>query len=692
MIEKVIPANLQWDEDQVPRSDKFGDLYFSAENGLDESRHVFLNGNNLTDRWANLTKGDVFVIAETGFGSGLNLLAAAELWEQIAHPEARLHYLSIERFPILSSDLLRCHRRWPSLTPLSDRLASLYPHLTAGYHRFNLTEKITTTLIFDDITAGLSSLCPPLEPTLWHHRPFSVDAWFLDGFAPAKNPDMWQPDIYPLINRLSKTGSTLATFTAAGDVRRALKHWGFDVAKVPGYGRKREMLTATFSLDNQIEATLPKPEHKKPVACWTLSEPTTSVYDSASPSDSSIGIIGAGIAGATLANALARRGKKVCVYDKAPCPASGASGNPLVALYAKLSPDAGDLEDFMLSNMTFSQAYYSNLIATHPERHLGEQCGLIQLPRDGSEREKMMRISERLAHAKEFVSFETSDALSKISNISVQTEGLYFPNSGWMNGPETCTALLDQNHIQVRNNAEVEHLQTVDGKWQLDFADGKSARHAQLIICNAKDSDTFTQLQWLPTRSIRGQISMIPSPSGIVNLKTVICRETQVTPAVGGLHCIGATYGLDDASTDLRQQDHAQNIKKLCAMLAGNFATNLLAPNADESYAGRASVRCTTPDYLPIVGAVPRYDEFISQFAKLSKDSKSHIPFPAPVEPNLFVNVGYGSRGYSYAPLCAETLASQICGEPPALPDYLVRATHPARFLVRDLIRGKINI
>lgn len=252
----------------VPRSEIFDDVYFSAENGLAETQHVFLDGNNLPENWKHK---DRFVIAETGFGTGLNFLSAWKLFDETCSKNQTLHFISIEKYPlepdeiyeylhpllssraersvseVKSKDLIKSDEEEDPSTSLHsgrdnkiswlnylEKLCAHYPLKLPGFHRVHVKENITLTLIFDDINEAL----PRLNA--------QIDCWFLDGFKPSTNPQMWSEILFKEMNRLSKPGATFATFTAAGAVKRGLQNAGFNVQKVPGFGRKREMLTGEF--------------------------------------------------------------------------------------------------------------------------------------------------------------------------------------------------------------------------------------------------------------------------------------------------------------------------------------------------------------------------------------------------------------------------------------------------------------
>jgi tRNA 5-methylaminomethyl-2-thiouridine biosynthesis bifunctional protein len=226
-------ADIIW-RDGLPYSKAFDDVYFSSDNGLLETDYVFMDGNNLVTRWQSLKQPD-FCIIETGFGTGLNFLSAARCWLMHAPTNARLKFISLEKYPLTLSDLELALLRWPELNEFSHEMLLHYQHLLADGHCYLFNGRIQLRLCLGDALQQLTVLNS------------TADAWFLDGFAPAKNPDMWQDALFKEMGRLSQHGTSFATFTSAGKVRRSLTAAGFVVTKRPGFGRKREMLTGTFS-------------------------------------------------------------------------------------------------------------------------------------------------------------------------------------------------------------------------------------------------------------------------------------------------------------------------------------------------------------------------------------------------------------------------------------------------------------
>ena len=674
-VKKISAAELVWDEQGQPRSKAFGDLYFSAENGLEESRHVFLQGNQLQERWASLQENQVFVIAETGFGSGLNLLAAAALWNRTAPKTARLHFISTELFPMKVGQLRRILCHWPELSGLTDKLISQYPLLTPGFHRFELSEQISVTLIFDEVEAGLANLCPTLATELWGYRNWGVDAWFLDGFAPSQNPDMWSDQLFALINRLSSDSATIATFSCAGVVKRGLKEWGFSIEKVPGYGRKREMLTARREPDAPIDLERQQQNYRRVSPCWHLDARQADKPEK-------VAIIGAGIAGCTTAEALARRGIQSTLIDAGPGLASGASGNPQAALYARLSPDTGDLEDFCLHALAYARNYYA---ARLTDRHLGNLCGLVQLPRSDKEREKMQRLAERFTEAPELVELLQAEQLSEKAGLKIDSDGLWLPASGWVHGPNFNQSLLQRSGAELIANTRITAIDHNQGRFSLLSEQQAIGEFDAVILCSAMGTLFHPPASWLPIKPIRGQISFLENLAETQALKTVLCRETYLTPAYSGQQSVGATYELNTDNPLLKREDHQTNLDELQKLLGLNRPLELDI----EQMQGRASTRTTTPDYLPMVGTLPSREIFADQYADWRKDRKRPISKAHQSISGLYLNLGYGSRGYVYAPLCAELLAAKIARQPEPVSMDMQRSLHPARFLLRSLSRNR---
>lgn len=217
---------------EILRSKKFDDVYFSADDGLAETRHVFLDSNHLPNDWQGKSN---YVITETGFGTGLNFLAVWSLFKHSALPDQMLDFISIEKYPLQPDLIAEALKPWrDDIGDELDALIDQYPPLMSGVHRLFFDKNVRLTLFFDDIEQAL----PKIEAR--------VDAWFLDGFRPATNPEMWTQNVFDQMALISKQGTRYATFTAAGDVRRGLEKAGFSVEKIPGFGKKRDMICGQY--------------------------------------------------------------------------------------------------------------------------------------------------------------------------------------------------------------------------------------------------------------------------------------------------------------------------------------------------------------------------------------------------------------------------------------------------------------
>lgn len=681
--EKLDAANIQWDEKGQPISSRYDDIYFSCQSGIDETRYVFLENNHLPQRWRELpaqTNG-CFTIGETGFGTGLNFLATVQLWRQIAPANWRLHFISVEKYPLSRLDLHKSLSLWPELTTLATELEENYPPLVSGFHRLTLYDsQVDLTLLFGEAATTLEQLKTCSHPNFCRGNGPIVDAWFLDGFAPSKNPDMWSKHLFQTIADLSNANTTFATFTSAGAVKRGLASVGFAVKKVAGFGHKRDMLRGVFG--NPVKTAAQNTKHTAP---WYLNLTSSSYNHSAGVQQTAI-VIGGGIAGCTTANALARRGWRVSLLERHQRLAAEASGNPQGIIYPKLSKQDSTLSRFGLYGLIYASHFYRRYWR---DNKYGEPCGVLVLPETKKQVAEFPAIAERFLSSPELVRFCRREELASVSNIELNApHGLFFPNLGWVAPPAICTALVNHDNIRIIHG-NAHQLIYQDNGWSVFDAKGNSlARANTVVIASGNNTAQFTQTTHLPLKPIRGQITVVPEPtvSGNKTLRTVICGAGYIAPVHNGYLTLGATYNIGDDCPDVRHQDHHANLQKIRATDA---ALQSFLPENTKQLSGRVGFRCTTPDYLPIVGPAPQLELMQQRFALLRKNARAHIPLPGCYYPGLYVNCGYGSRGFSYAPLAAELLATQICNEPAPLERNLVIALNPARFLIRALKRAE---
>ncbi|MBW4936365.1 bifunctional tRNA (5-methylaminomethyl-2-thiouridine)(34)-methyltransferase MnmD/FAD-dependent 5-carboxymethylaminomethyl-2-thiouridine(34) oxidoreductase MnmC [Marinobacter sp. F4206] len=604
---RIESAEIQW-RDGVPESSRFGDVYFSRDNGLAESRYVFLAHNGLPDRFNSVPAGGCFVIAESGFGTGLNFLAAWQAWRE-RRPEhaATLHFVSVERFPLSREDLSRALELWPELSPLASQLVDHYPPLTRGVHRILFDGgRVRLTLYFGDVLEALETLN------------FRADAWFLDGFAPSMNPEMWLDKAMAEIRTHSKPGTTLATFTSVGRIRRALASAGFEMQKTRGYGRKRDMLTGNLPL-------APGTEHQA--------------------AQGSVAVVGSGIAGCLLAHNLAERGIAVTLIDSSSTSGSGASGNRQGATYVKLGVDFNDQSELALSALLFSQRRYADYRDQywHP-------TGLLQLAWNEQEHDRQQRFLGRNDYPVEILYPVSQERASQLTGVPTQTGGLWFPHSGWLEPSNLCRTLAEHPGINRAFDFKVTRLAPVEGQWCLSSVAGDNIVADRVVICAGHESPELLPIKGsFRFKSIRGQVTHLEEET-VRAPRAVICGPRYLNPAHAGIAVTGASFDLRDMNPSPTATSNQENLSELNTMLPGVLA----GPSATgTSTQGRVGFRCTTHDYQPVA------DELQDAEGKTVR--------------GLYLCTGLGSKGLTYAPLLAEYLADRLSGQPECLPARLSR-------------------
>ncbi|PHM72657.1 bifunctional tRNA -methyltransferase MnmD/FAD-dependent 5-carboxymethylaminomethyl-2-thiouridine oxidoreductase MnmC [Xenorhabdus sp. KJ12.1] len=669
----ISSATLSWNEQGTPISEQFDDVYFSNQDGLEETVYVFLKGNHFPQRFNTHPRSDC-VIAETGFGTGLNFLA---IWRAFSafrqqSPDAtlnRLHYISFEKYPLKIADLKNAHQRWPELQPFSEKLCQQWPLPLSGCHRLILDNgAITLDLWFGDVNELLPKITSGLKS--------KIDAWFLDGFAPAKNPQMWSEQLFTSMAKFSRPEGTFATFTSAGLVRRGLQEAGFDVKKIKGFGRKREMLTGT------LLPTVHNPSSDTP---WFTRQSATYTDD--------IAIIGGGIASALTALALLRRGAKVTLYCQDEHLAQNASGNQQGALYPLLNGQNDPLERFFTSAFTFARRQYDHL--TDQGVLFDHQWdGVSQLAYDEKSDKKISGILQTVWPEEIAVEMDRQQ-LSQISGLDVNYHGVHYPQGGWLYpGQLTQEAikLAQQRGMCTHFNHKIIRLAQYENGWQLHIEHQGQVQlktHKVVVIANGHCLPQFEQTEKLPVTAVRGQVSHIPTTKHLSQLKSVLCYDGYMTPAnpQNQYHCIGASYQrnfLDIEYSTVEQQENRDRLLKC-------FPDVEWVKEVDISEnKSRQGIRCVIRDHMPMVGNVPVLKEILKKYANLPQQMQSGEKIDeSPCYPDLFVIGALGSRGLCSASLSAELLAGQIFGEALPLDDETLAALNPNRFWVRKLLRGK---
>lgn len=622
---RLEPARLEFSPDGTPFSAAYGDVYHSAHGGPEQARHVFLGGNDLPQRWQGRHR---FVILETGFGLGLNFLATWQAWRNDPQRCSRLHFVSFEKHPFNAADLAIAHRAWPEFAALAEDLQKHWPPLTPGVHRIFLDKRqVVLTLVFGDATTQLRVIDA------------AADAFYLDGFSPARNPELWTPEVCKALARLAAPGATLATWSVAGHVREALAAAEFDLEKRPGFAGKRQMLVGRFRSR--------RPDRHKP------------------PEERRAIVIGAGVAGCTTAHALAAAGWQVTVLEQADGPATGASSNLAGVLRPLPSAD-----DNRLSRLTRAGYLATRALLTATPGIRWSPCGVMHLGRDAAHEAQQRHAVEALCLPPELVQFIERDDASARIGWPVGNGGWFFPNGGWVQPPSVCRAALAAfpDRVDFRPATAVDRIFWQKSQWQALAADGSVIAEAPtLVMASGHLAPRFEQFAWLPQRAARGQVTHLPA-GATPPLPHVVCKHGYAMPEVDGLRLIGATMQVGDADASLRVADHVENLGRLDLSLPG-FATGL----DPASLTGRVGFRPMSPDRLPIVGAVPDTSA-LKPNARLNS---------MPRLPGLWCVQGFGARGIVWSALMADLLVSRIEGEPLPLENDLVDAVDPARFLLK---------
>ena len=637
MASTLVPAAPAFDADGTPWSPAYRDVYHSADSGPGQAAHVFLGGNDLPARWAG---AGVFTIVETGFGLGLNFLAIRRAWRGSAARPGRLHYVSIEKHPFLREGLAELHVRYPELAEFASELRAAWPLPLPGLHRLHFEDgRVTLTLAFGDIADVLRRLR------------LGADAFFLDGFAPERNPDMWTPAVMKGLARLARPGATAATYTAARSVRDALAAAGFVPGLRTGFGRKRSMLAARYA----------------PVGVRRSAPPEQPRW-----SERRAIVIGAGLAGAAACERLSSRGWRIDLVERRAAPAMEASGIAAGIFHPHVSRD-----DSILSRLTRAGSFYAlrhwRALEAAGRRFAWSRCGCLQMATDAKEEARMGATVHALGFPPEYVDYLPRASARNRTGIELRAGGWWFPEGGWVRPAELVAAQLsiaaERGMVAFHAGVGVHALASDGTHWQARAADGAIIASAPVVVlANAEDAARLAP-PGAPLKRVRGQLSLLPAES-VPALRAVVAGAGHLAPAADGAAVVGATYDFDDEDTEPREEGHAGNLARLENLLPGASAG--LDP---ARLAGSVGFRCVSADRLPLMGAFP--------------DAATPGPRDLPRAAGLYGLIALGSRGLTWAALGAELVACTIEGEPPPLEGDLLDAVDPTRFALRRLRRGK---
>ncbi|VVE46503.1 bifunctional tRNA (5-methylaminomethyl-2-thiouridine)(34)-methyltransferase MnmD/FAD-dependent 5-carboxymethylaminomethyl-2-thiouridine(34) oxidoreductase MnmC [Pandoraea anhela] len=663
-IGPITPAQPSTTEDGTPYSDTFEDVYHSTGGALGQARYVFLGGNGLPERWRG--RGQ-FVIVETGFGLGLNFLATWAAWRDDPQRPARLHFVSVEKHPFRALDLRRMlepmlvQPGMTELAPLVQRLCDMWPSPVAGWHRLELAPGVVLSVGFGDA----SELLPSLR--------VGADAFYLDGFSPSKNPDIWTPDIFKTLGRLARDGATLATYTAVGQVRRDLIAAGFQVARQHGYGPKRSMLAGPYAPPYRMRRYDP-PAAPTPRA----SHPREAI------------VVGAGMAGAAMARRLVARGWRVRLFERAQAPGTAASGNPAGVFHPQLSAD-----DNVLSRLTRAGFLYAlSQWRTLPGGLPGRADGLLQVAATEAEAHALQQLMAAHAYPEAYAKWVDASQASALAGETLTHGGVWYPEGGWLAPAMLCRAELVAAgpSLDARYGVSVAQLvRRDDGRWAALDETGRELAVADAVVVTAADVSQkllapYLDPAFVPVRRVRGQLTFLP-PDALPSLRVPVCGDGYVAPSplAGAGPVTGATYGFDDPAETVRLADHQANLRRLAALLPAHAEAfgdaGLASERAAAELGGRTAFRALAPDRLPMAGQLPDMRAIEPQRRRLSGGHLRDLPRLD----GLYASFAFGSRGLVFASLCAELVASQLEGEPWPIGSDLADAIDPARYLMQAL-------
>ena len=568
---------------EAPVSTAFDDIYFSFDNGLAETHNVFLKACGLPERFEGR---DMFTVAELGFGSGLNFLALWKMWKtHRPSPNARLHFVSVEGYPLSREQLTEALAQWGELEDEANALIAAWPSRTPGQHIIDFEESgVRLMLCHDQVLPALNNLT------------LSADCWFLDGFTPSKNPDMWSEAVMQRVYDLSAGGCKVGTFTVAGSVRRALAAAGFEVSKQPGFGRKRERLEA-------IKPQAPS----KPISVGShTTEPPI--------------IIGAGIAGASLARSFLMRAVTPIIIDSPNNDA--ASANPVAIVKPRLDLQDRPESRFFLAAYLYAQAVYSGdgLL----------RRGAAHMAKSEAEQIRFEKLVQCAALPPEHLDYLSPEALTRKTGLAHDYAGLWFDRAPIIDPVKICARFTNGAETI---SATVKTLRRNDDHWQVIGQDGEviaQSRHVYLTA-GAGTAALYPQLSDT-VRYKRGQITLAKE-EGNSDSGSFLAPLTYGGYAVphGEQIILGATHTPRNAPAPNAVTEHEDQANIDAFIAAGGFPVT--------AQGARASVRVTTANTLP----------------------KLMSP-----EPGLTVITGLGGRGFAFAPLLAE---QAVCAH--------IKAPHP---------------
>lgn len=672
---------------KILQNSDFADIYFSSETPFCESEFVFLQANNLLERFKN-HQSSTFHIVETGFGTGINFITTLALFTKFKRdfPNAKLQYLffsSIEKYPFNQSQLTQIYANFNQHSEICAKILAQYPYTVNGIHRleFHLGDKnnpvsVFLDLNFNDIDIALDSF--------GEYMFTKIDCWFLDGFSPSRNPQMWSEKLFAAMQKYSKPMASFATFTSARMVRDRLEQAGFSLTRYSGFAKKRQMLKGFLQhklepkIDNDINSRcfyLKNPHQYFPKIDENRWQQTTEN----TTNNLKCAVIGAGIGAFCCAYELNQRGIEVEVFSEEEFIGEKSCANKIGAFYPQLSDDDLDNIRFYLHCFSYAKNKYREFYKKFNFKL--DLSGVALTAYNHKASQKLAKICD-LKLDENIICRKNSDELTKLAGVEVKHEGLFFPEGGYLSPIEL---LQNGFNYLVKNGVKIHFKQKIT---DLDkFKQQHNFSH--IILANGFNINSFPQTKQLAFYPVRGQVSEHKIDKNqddtLNNLNCVLCFDGYLTPMSNdNFHCLGASHVRDCTDLSFSLTEQQQNYNRLKTNLACSWAENLTVQN----YA-KVGVRTALRDRIPMVGAVPNFELQLNSYHNLFnlKRRKEELDLAAKHD-GIYMLAGFSSRGFCSAPLCAATLVSMILDQALPIPHDLVQKLNPNRQWVRKWLKG----
>jgi len=609
------------------RSLLFDDVFHSIDGKLEEAHFVFIKGNNLLERWEISPKD--FTIAELGFGFGISFLVSALEWIKIKNKDCTLNYVGIDGFPISHSDLKKLYDSTEIISKLNNNekkflecFLEKYPLLIKGTHRIDLSDfGIQLTLIFDEIDTALKS------------NNFFADAWFLDGFSPSKNKEMWSKEIFKEINKKSLTNTTFSTYSVSRQVKDNVEDTNFSYKKIEGFGSKNKMLCGKF-IENKFHNY---------------------------PKFKSVAIIGGGLAGLAQAYALRDKDIKITLFEEKNSLGEGASGNKSAVIMPLISSIMDPLSIFYVSGYLHTIRVLDFINKNFPLNSYNSS-GSLRL----TSVKKWATVAARFEELglDKIGEVLTAIEINKRFNLIQNNDGIYFTNGGSAEPKEIIESIKNNYTPNTKYvfGTKILNIINEQNKYILSKSDNSTETFDSVIIANAYSCADLNISSWIPIEKIKGQLFAIKKTSKKITFP--ICYNGYAIPLMNGEDIlIGATYEHNNHE-EIFNQD-------ICLDLINRFEANTGEKKSDDLKIidGKVCFRTTSPDRLPVIGPL--------------LDSNGNL------QDGIFLNVGHGSRGMVSCFLAGEIIANLMTNSPLAISNSVLESISPARFRNRSLKRNQ---